>query len=1356
MSRDTSSPPVQKPGAVAAALPEREAERLAALQGSGLLDTRPELAFDRLTQLASRLLDMPIALVSLVDEHRQWFKSAVGLAASETPRDVAFCAHAVLEPDQVLEVPDARLDPRFAGNPLVTGEPDIRFYAGAPIVTPEGLALGTRCVIDQQPRQLNADQRGLLVALAEIAGGLIEARRRHTALERSQQAQRSAEGRMHESERRFEQMAQQAPLKMWITDGDGQCVFINRAWCEYVGQPMDRQLGLARTAAIHPEESAAAAQRFLAACRARTPCRQEYRLRRQDGVYRWHVEVAQPRHAEDGEFLGYIGSVVDIHDERAAQAELQRQVAERGAELDRSEARYRYLSEAVGAQLYRLDLRGKLDLVNKAVADYFGSSREAVIEQGWQRYVHPDDLQPTLAFLDALRDSGQAGAHEFRLRRADGEYRWHLTRTVPVQDPQGRLSGWYGCSTDIHELKQTQEALRAANRELICFRQIIEGTEDFVALAGLDRQVQYINPAGRQQLGLDSLEAVQRTELFDYVFDHDRERAERDWLGGLMRDAQISIELPCRHFKTGAVVPIQWRAFLIHDPDSGAPLSIAAHGPFLAERLRAEAEREQSRQALAESESRFRLITEEAPQIIWMADAQGRITFVNRKGVEYFGLPLEEILGEGWLAAVHPEDLDLVVRYWSERLGTGEPVALQYRMRSQDGSYRWNMVRGNCERDATGRPWRWFGTNTDVEDLRRAQAAAEAATEAKSQFLANMSHEIRTPMNGVIGMTTLLADTPLTALQREYLSTIRSSGEHLLAVINDILDFSKVEAGKLDLEHYAFSLRGCVEEAMELLANSALSKGLELLLDAPPDLPSQVLGDAGRLRQVLVNLLSNAIKFTERGEVLVRLAIEAAGEAADWIVSVTVEDSGVGIPADRLDRLFEMFSQVDASHARTHGGTGLGLAISQRLVQRMGGRIEVESEPGRGSRFRFTLRLGQLPEAPGEHSPIPFRGRQVLVVDHHPVNRRVLRLMLESWGLKVVCTAEPLAALRIAASERFDVALLDLNLSGMSGQELAAALRALPAAGNLPLILLGSLSGPDPDDRFCARLLKPVRQSSLFDQLALLFGGEARPERPPAESPAADEAVRALRILVAEDNSVNQKVALRFLEKLGCRADLVASGLEAVQAVLRQPYDVVLMDVQMPEMDGLEATRQIRQRLNGGGPRIVAVTANALEGDEQRCRQAGMDDYISKPIQLRELGAALQRSLGRAAPPSPGPARPPATAPADYQPAALAQLIEVFGADGLQDLVQALGSDVPAQLAELEQALQAGDAVRAGRVAHTLKSTSRLLGASALGSLCEQMERDFREGAYPRAAALAPELSRRAQALLQALQEALR
>ncbi|HXA81115.1 MAG TPA: response regulator, partial [Opitutaceae bacterium] len=789
-----------------------------------------------------------------------------------------------------------------------------------------------------------------------------------------------------------------------------------------------------------------------------------------------------------------------------------------------------------------------------------------------------------------------------------------------------------------------------------------------------------------------------------------------------------------------------------------------ANAPLLDRAIRYALERRRMEDAHRESEERFRLMANAVPALLYVTDTEGRGTFVNQSWLDFRGSSLAEECGHGWLESLHPEDRERAQAYFANTLHQRSKQQIEYRFRRSDGEYRWMLDIGVPRYLPDGTFAGYVGTLTDITERKRGEEnpagtrdEAGPSLRLKAQFLANMGHEIRTPMNGIIGMSGLLLDTTLTPEQRELAEILQKSADSLLGVVNDILDLSKIEAGNLQIEEVEFDLHPLVEDTLALFSERAEDKGLELVCEFLPGFTTLLRGDPGCIRQVLGNLVGNAIKFTEQGEVIVRVScLEKSGTALAF--RIEVRDTGIGITPEAQRQLFQPFMQADSATTRHYGGTGLGLAIARQLIELMGGRMGVESEPGRGSTFWCEFSLPKFsadpPAAPAAIPP----GATALVVDDNATSRQVIAAQLMQMGISTETAADAAGALaRLQASNQagqpFQVVLIDRRMPGEDGLAVAKKIRTDATLCNTKLVMLTSASHLSEAkyvrsldiDTF---LVKPVRYAQLRQNLSRLLaarpvGGTAAGagSRPPAKR------VAALRALVVEDNFVNQKVAQRQLEKLGHKVEVANNGARALEMLALQKYDVVIMDCQMPVLDGYEATRQIRAgqvpNLDRRIP-IIALTAYAMESDRQKCLAAGMDEFVSKPIRYEEMKAAIERVLASSARAAPSPAgAPPSAKPAvldlvqfdhlkdlqdDEHPKFLASLIDLF----LQE--------TPKRFSDLAASLAAGDARAARQLAHTVKGACDNFGGRALQAVCHEIEACIGGGNLKGASALVGKL----------------
>ncbi|MEO0801384.1 MAG: response regulator [Cyanobacteria bacterium J06642_2] len=810
--------------------------------------------------------------------------------------------------------------------------------------------------------------------------------------------------------------------------------------------------------------------------------------------------------------------------------------------------------------------------------------------------------------------------------------------------------------------------------------------------------------------------------------------------------------------------------------------------------------------AWQEGQERLNSILSSLDDVVWSVTPDtSQLLFLNSAAERVYGRSMSEFLDapQFWLEALHPDDRDWVNGKY-ESLSVADAHDIEYRILRPDGELRWLRERSRLIYDEAGQPTRIDSLATDItarkqnetalqqlnvelesrverrteelsrknQALEQAKQAAEVANRAKSEFLAMMSHEIRTPMNAIVGMTGLLLDSDLDEQQRDFVETVRHSSDALLAIINDILDFSKIESGRLELEVQPFSLRSAIEEMLDLLAPTAAEKDLELAYYIQPGTPDAIAGDVTRLRQILVNLIGNAIKFTPTGEVVLTVSarplldLSRASQAAPAStvgnpltdapiheLLFSVRDTGIGIPPERMDRLFKPFSQVDASMTRRYGGTGLGLAISRHLCEIMGGRLHVESEPEHGSTFSFTI-LAPATPASGlpPDAPVPqFAQKCLLIVDDNATHRDILTLQARRWGMTVRAATSGTEALAwLQAGEHFDIAILDMQMPDIEGLTLAQRIQMRSASARLPIVMLSAVGGQsaipvNQRNLFAACLTKPVKPLQLQYALGHILNGEPGSHVMPADSwrDTAQTALVAeslpLRILLVEDVAINQKVALQMLKRLGYRADVASNGREALTALRRQPYDVVFMDVQMPEMDGLEATRRLRRDWPPESqPRVVAMTAHVMQGDRESCLAAGMDDYIAKPVRLEAMVEVLERCQPVAEPSTSAPTtavQPPVRLDIVHPPAgmenavdceALRDFIAAMADDDfddlLADIIDTFLADAPAKMQAIRGAIAVGDRVALKSAAHALKGSSRTIFAHVLSDVCQQLE----------------------------------
>ncbi len=1213
------------------------------------MDTGPESSFDDIVQLAAQICGRPIAGVTFIDLDRQWFKSRIGLDLQETPREEAFCARTILQ-DDVFEVPDVRNDECYQSGLLASPPYSIRFYAGTPLITPDGFAIGALNVMDRVPCNLTDQQKEALRTLARQVVTHLELHRHVKEIEHEVERHQRTEDALRFAETKYRGIFDNISVGIYQTTKEGHYLAANQRLADIYGFNAPEELinsvnDISQQIYVDPKRR----DEFVRLMREEGVISGfEAQVYRKDGKIIWIAENARAVRLPSGELEFYEGTVTDI---------TRRKLMEE--KLKNSEILYHSLVESLPQNIFRKDLNERFTFANQRFCRILEHSHEDVIGKTDFDFFPPELARKYQEDDRRIMEKGGTFETVEEYLTPDHQKAYMQVVKTPLYDAQGNVSGVQGIFWDVTEKRRIEEEL-AFERDLL--RSLLDNVPDRVYFKDTSCRFLRCSLAMAQRLGLKDPAAVVGKTDFDF---HSEELARE-----FFKDEQ-------RIILTGEMM-------------------------------------------------------------------------VNKVEKQ---------------VAVNGEEI-------------------------------WASVTKVPLRNRHGQVTGIIGISRDITTLKKAEqelaVARDAALETarlKSEFLATMSHEIRTPMNGIIGMTGLLLDTKLTSDQRDFSETIRSSADALLTIINDILDFSKIEAGKLILEKIDLDLREVVESTVELLAQKAQDKGLEIISHVPEEIPTHLRGDPGRLRQILINLVGNAVKFTEAGEVVVRVVMDADDKESVKL-RFLVTDTGIGMPLEVQSQMFQAFTQADGSTTRKYGGTGLGLAISKQLVNLMGGSIHVESTVGKGSTFWIELPLEKQADRPWR--PLTERADltelKVLIVDDNATNRHVFEHQTKAWRMVSQSASGGEEALRLLEAEAkagqpFELILLDMQMPEMDGLMLAREVVKRFGRKAPKMLMLTSLG-----QRLEARSLhtagiaacqvKPVKQSRLFDTIARVMAGyeddDVHLERQRSDGYAlgGTEMRKSAKVLLAEDNMVNQKVALLQLRKLGYQADTVANGLEAIAALRQVPYEIVLMDCQMPEMDGYTAAREIRriereqpQSFKSQPPvRIVAMTANALDGDRAECLAAGMDDYLSKPVQIEELAVILDRYVpATSSAPDPTAAGAPTAKAAEADSGferldytvinGLRELREPGQADPLAELVDLFLVDAPERLHRIQHGWQAGDLKAVQHAAHSLKGSASNLGVLRLAKLAAQLEKEAKTGSLQNPAELVGSLLAELEAVTQLLQQ---
>lgn len=1186
-----------------------------------------------------------------------------------------------------------------------------------------------------------------------------------------------------------------------MTDTHGTILYVNPSFTAMTGYSREEAVGQNPRIIKSGRHSVAFYNELWKTIRSGRIWRGEFINRRKDGTTYEEESRISPVRAADGSVSGYVEIKRDITERKQAEK------AER-----ENEERFRIMADGCPMPLWITNATGEIQFVNRALRQFIGDKFELVKGMNWQLLIHPEDAPTFLkeCFL-ALKEQRSFTA-ETRARRINGEWLWFAGFGAPRFSPGGEFLGHVGLGADITERKQAEQALQNSKE---MFRELTENIREIFWLkAPGTGDFLYVSPAYESVFGRTCASFYQNpASRLEAIHPDDLESSCRIFAKQDQGDA-VATEYRIRT-PDGQQKWIRSRAFPVLDRAgqlfriAGIDEEITEQKQYEAHLIRAQAEAEaanrqfSAQHAILDRERKIlRAFIDNVPDLMFVKDAASRFVLANPGLARWAGVDRpEDMIGKTDFDFFPPEAAESFRRDDQRVIRTGQPIfdreetvsagtaneviylTTKAPLVDNEGHVTGiaaigrDITKRKRDEDALRESNRQLQETTDRAN--QLALKAEAANRAKSEFLANMSHEIRTPMNGVLGMIGLLLSSDLDVEQRHHAEVAEDSAKSLLNLIDDILDFSKVEAGRLKIDKVEFNLHALMGDFANVMAECIGDKQVEFVCAVAPDVCAYLQGDPGRLRQVLMNLAGNAMKFTRQGEIVVRADLVSKTDT-EVSLRFSVRDTGIGIPSEKQQMLFTSFTQVDASATRQYGGTGLGLAISKKLVELMGGEIGLESVEGEGSEFWFTLRFAkQLTCRQPDFSKIPIEGKRILVVDDNMTNREMLTAQMQSWGAVVVAVesgSSALSCLRHAVSAKspFDVAVLDMRMPGVDGAALGSAILGDDTLKSTPLVMMTSFGQRGDalhfkEIGFAGYLAKPVRQADLFDCLAaVLTGAQQTDKRGLITRHSLETARRSnARILLVEDNLTNQEVASGILRKMGWYADIKASGKQALEALEAQSYDLVLMDIQMPEMDGYEVTRAIRDSrshvFNHDIP-IIATTAHVMAGDAEKCFAAGMSDYMAKPLDPHALFKLVEKWLTRKVHSASGDAhvervkeskgllqRQPGVSVVFNHEAFLERMMG--DKEFAQEVMAEFQKELPVLLRELKEKVALGVLEPIWKHAHKLKGSAANVGGEALRDVACEIEQAGRAGDLARAVGLVPDLETQASRLRQALLE---